>query len=83
MKIIILLSVVLAAGCAPTSQLYLSSGRIGCPASDIVIGDANSTRHSETWSATCNGQTFFCSSTDEFTEVVCKPGSLAAKQQSR
>lgn len=61
------------AACAPTSQLQLSSGRIGCSASEIVIGDVASTRHAEAWSATCRGQTFFCSATDDFREVICRP----------
>lgn len=63
----------LLAACAPTSQLQLSSGRIGCAASEIVIGDVASTRHAEAWSATCRGQTFFCSATDDFREVICRP----------
>ena len=59
--------------CAPTSQLQLSAGRIGCPTSEIKVSDTDSTRHTKTWSATCRGQTYFCSSTDDFLEVMCKP----------
>ena len=73
MKKYLLLSAITLAGCAPTAQLHLSSGRIGCPTSDIVVGDVDSTSHSETWSATCRGVTYFCSATDEFREVICKP----------
>lgn len=60
------------AGCGSTSaQLHLSAGRVGCSTSDIVIGDVDSTSHSETWSATCRGVTYYCSATDEFREVAC------------
>lgn len=68
-----LLPVLLIWACAPTAQLQLSAGRIGCPTGEIVIGDVDSTSHTNTWSAVCRGQTYFCSSTDEFREVVCKP----------
>lgn len=65
-------------GCAPTAQLQLSAGRIGCPMGEIVIGDVDSTSHTETWSASCRGQTFYCSGTDEFREVICKKAVSAA-----
>lgn len=73
MRKIALLGALVLAGCAPTSQLHLSAGRLGCSTSEIIVGDVDSTSHSETWSATCRGQTYFCSATDEFREVVCKP----------
>lgn len=59
--------------CAPTSQLQLSSGCIGCSTADVVIGDVNSSGKSESWSATCRGQTYYCSATSEFREVICHP----------
>lgn len=73
MKKCLVLAALLLSACAPTAQLHLSAGRVGCATSDIVIGNVDSTSHSETWSATCRGQTYFCSATDEFREVVCKP----------
>lgn len=61
------------AGCSSNAaQLHLSAGRVGCSTTDIVIGNVDSTSHSETWSATCRGVTYYCSATDEFREVVCK-----------
>ncbi|MDO9453474.1 MAG: hypothetical protein Q7J29_11535 [Stagnimonas sp.] len=71
------LAALLLGGCAPTSQLQLSSGRVGCASSEIVIGDVASTRHSESWSASCRGQTFYCSGTDDFREVICRPATKA------
>lgn len=66
-------------GCASNSaQLQLSAGRVGCSTGDIVIGDVDSTSHSETWSATCRGQTYFCSANDDFREVSCQPQSGTA-----
>ena len=65
------------AACAPTSQLQLSSGRIGCATEDLVIGNVASSRNSESWSATCRGQTYFCSSTSDFREVICRPQAKA------
>ncbi len=73
-KIIIIGMAALLAACGgPTAQLHLSAGRIGCSTKDIVIGDVESTSHSETWSAACRGQVWFCSANDDFREVVCKP----------
>ena len=72
-KRILLIAAAALAGCAPTAQLHLSAGRLGCSTKDIVIGDVDSTRHSETWSASCKGQMYYCSATDDFREVVCKP----------
>lgn len=79
MKKYLLLLAVALGGCAPTAQLHLSAGRIGCSTNDIVIGDVASTSHSETWSATCRNQVYYCSATDEFREVVCKPQLKAAE----
>lgn len=71
--VLALTAATLCAACSPTAQKQLSAGRLGCPIEDIVIGNEASTSNTETWSATCGGQTFFCSATDEFREVVCKP----------
>ncbi|HVT35991.1 MAG TPA: hypothetical protein VHE37_10415 [Nevskiaceae bacterium] len=76
-----MLALVLLAGCSgPTAQLHLSAGRIGCSTKDIVIGDVASTRHSETWSASCRGQVWYCSANDDFREVVCNPASAPAQK---
>lgn len=72
------LSLLGISACAPTSQLQLSSGRIGCATSDLVIGDVASSGKSESWSATCQGQTYFCSATSDFREVICRPQLKAA-----
>jgi hypothetical protein len=62
--------VLFASGCGPNLKA-IASGRIGCPESEIDISDENG----DTWTATCRGQTFYCSSakSDVIGSVGTKP----------
>jgi hypothetical protein len=57
------LVMLLLAGCGGTSGLREdSSGQIGCPTGDVEIVDHEGSVYTDTWTAICNGRTYFCSS---------------------
>jgi hypothetical protein len=62
------------AACAGQIQ-RASSGQVGCPAEEITIADKNRSWGSVTWTASCRGNTYYCSavSTGKDTEQIsCK-----------
>ncbi|MBN1609988.1 MAG: hypothetical protein JW940_25400 [Polyangiaceae bacterium] len=52
---------VVATGCANLAAA--TSGRIGCPASEIEISDDQDHAGSRTWTANCRGRVYYCSAT--------------------
>lgn len=52
-------SVTLTAGCY--SLPAATSGQIGCAEKDITIADEEQNFGSKTWTATCEGKTYYCS----------------------
>jgi hypothetical protein len=62
---------VFVGGCA--SFQSSSSGRVGCAPSDVNIS-SESGLFSKTWTAVCNGKTYYCSGNNEvfaLTDVAC------------
>jgi hypothetical protein len=66
----------LLGGCVKRDMRAVTSGEIGCQASDITISDDNPELYVSTWKAECHGRHYFCSahgrggySTDQ---VSCK-----------
>jgi hypothetical protein len=58
-------------GCGRAWQ-DMSSGSVGCAPDDIGISDAQPAGGGETWQATCNGKTFYCTETANG-NVNCSP----------
>jgi hypothetical protein len=61
------------AGCTgSTAELQsLSAGRTGCPASDITISNSRVGIKTASWTASCQGKTYFCSGDDMLRGVSC------------
>lgn len=59
----------LAVGCG-ASLKNATSGQIGCPPDEITISDRKANFNSSTWTATCRGETFYCSSATTGTSMV-------------
>jgi len=58
-------------GCASVQSS--SSGRVGCAPSDVRV-NSESGLFSKTWTADCNGKTYYCSGNNEIfalTDVAC------------
>lgn len=54
--------------CLPLQSV--TSGQIGCPADKIVIADeAGEGTGARTWTAQCNGRTYYCSATPQ---IACR-----------
>lgn len=53
------------AGCATQSDLVsMTSASIGCPKSETMIKDQDRGWTAYNWTATCRGQTFYCTNSD-------------------
>ena len=60
--VVILCLFALLSGCALNSMATQSSvGAIGCPEKDIIIEDFKTGLYAATWTAKCNGKTYYCS----------------------
>jgi hypothetical protein len=74
-------------GCMSPQQI--SSGRIGCPESQIKISNEENGFGTKNWVAECRGRRFFCSGTatgkDSEMEYECREelGDSAAATESR
>ena len=70
---IVVAGVVLTSGCATTARYQkISSGKVGCPPGEIAISDDHFNLEVATWTATCRGKVFHCSSTSAF-DTTCSP----------
>jgi hypothetical protein len=73
----VLLFALALAGCAAALRDQ-SSGQIGCPSDEIVISNysAGTLGAMPTWTATCHGRTYYCSShgggAQSTSQVACK-----------
>jgi hypothetical protein len=66
-----------SSGCASLPRV--TSGQIGCPEGEIVISDHQPGWNTETWTAKCRNQTFYCSSVGgESRQVSCKEDTAGA-----
>lgn len=66
----------LGVGCVDTVQLArISSGTVGCSPDDIEITDHGDSIGTQTWTAHCHGQKFYCSRLG--TGAVCTRETLA------
>lgn len=62
LPIITLLGVASAlTGCGPNLR-NATSGQIGCPPNEVTVSDHKKHFNSSTWTATCRGEVFYCSS---------------------
>lgn len=53
--------VTMMTGMTESSMRTLSAGSIGCAADQVEIANVQATVNAATWTATCNGRTFYCS----------------------
>jgi hypothetical protein len=60
LQLLLLVSLSALPGCT-WSMAAKSAGQIGCPSSDIEISDYGQSFGALTWTAVCNGQTYYCS----------------------
>ncbi|MBI2389252.1 MAG: hypothetical protein HYV09_06525 [Deltaproteobacteria bacterium] len=79
---------VASTSCSPRA---VTSGQIGCPASEITITNDESGWSTRTWTAHCRGKTYYCSShsgggSQATAQVSCKeaqqPASGAVESSS-
>jgi hypothetical protein len=76
MRLLAVLSLITAAGCAAsTAQLQsVSSGQIGCKPDAIQVEDYKLGATTSSWTASCDGAKFFCSGSDMLKGVSCAKG---------
>jgi hypothetical protein len=75
---IVIAATVLIAGltacAASNAQLRsASSGHVGCAPEDIGIENYSLGATTSSWTAACNGKTFYCSGSDMLKGVSCAP----------
>ena len=66
-------------------KLAATSGQVGCAPSDVEISDEESGYRSDTWSATCHGEHFYCSfvAAGSSGQVSCHPASTSAASTAK
>jgi hypothetical protein len=73
-SIVAALAAMALAACAGQIQ-RASSGQIGCPAGEITITDKSRGWSSVTWTASCRGNTYYCSAVStgkDSEQISCK-----------
>lgn len=67
-------------GCVSLPKV--TSGQIGCPEEQIRISQEDTSINVQTWTATCRGQTYFCSSSGNgqgTPQVACKEAQASTR----
>ena len=77
-----LIAIMLTMLCACTAELQnISSGQVGCSPRSIEISNEKTGFGSNTWTASCNGETYYCERINsEFgtAQVSCKESAPSA-----
>ena len=72
--LLVVLCLTMMMGCIASRQRAMlprvTAGEIGCPEDEITIVEEDVGMITATWTATCRGKTYYCSSTTE--TVSCK-----------
>jgi hypothetical protein len=69
----IALATAILSGCAAsTPELQrLTAGKTGCPENAIAISNSQVSMKTASWTAECQGKTYFCSGDDMLGGVLC------------
>src|SRR3954452_2372514 len=73
MRVTFLVGILASAGCGANLKA-ITSGRIGCPESEVEIVEEGS----GTWTAVCQGQTYYCSTSPETVSGVVGRSNMFA-----